>query len=672
MLKAYGLLLLLLASPAVAQEAAAQATAPQGVATGESVPQDLAAQTGVDLLQPGTAMKSPRLTSFTPDWNAARAAIDPASVAAPPNSSEGTPARDLLERLDESTGRLFPDIAASPVPVLLPVEPAASSQETAASNATTAPASAAEVASADKSTPGFRSTLFFAGPAGYDAVFAVQGEDDGERREALSTHAQVQISGFAFVYELDGPQRSEGAPAPELKSKFPGIRRLLLENRLRYTFMRFGIPYVVSIQCTDGRRRRHWLSCRKADKLARRFLQELSVAGGSPQAEAAAPAEPPVIQRPDKLSPDFTYYAPGDILPGTGIRGQDGRADATVYGNIRFPMATAPAYVNSQSFGNWGNCDLTGRVRLGGRGKDATYRCRVNGIPLVHNEAKNYAYPWRDNFCEHRHYNVSQCPAGVGHQGEDIRPDSCKLRNKAADRCLPYQHEVVAASDGMVLRSPRDEALYILVNRPGEHVRVRYLHMNPRLLDAAGMVSGRKLAEGDVIGLVDDYDERQGGTTYHLHFNLQVPTRQGWVFVNPYMTLVAAYEYMIGGRGRLVSDATLAASAAASPASPGTMPSIQPISDANSAPGTNDNTHHEVDGERRTAAVACATRLVEGLRRRFCQHAHIEPGRRDRPVHAHAVRTMDRGVSQQGHGARHYRKDQHARDERNRAGHGRS
>src|SRR5262249_52475716 len=39
-------------------------------------------------------------------------------------------------------------------------------------------------------------------------------------------------------------------------------------------------------------------------------------------------------------------------------------------------------------------------------------------------------------------------------------------------------------------------------------------------------------------------------TTYHLHFDLQVPTSQGWVFVNPYMTLVAAYERLIRGRGQ--------------------------------------------------------------------------------------------------------------------------
>ena len=42
------------------------------------------------------------------------------------------------------------------------------------------------------------------------------------------------------------------------------------------------------------------------------------------------------------------------------MQGAGGRGDDTVYADIRFPMAQAPAYINSQSFMNWGNCDLTG------------------------------------------------------------------------------------------------------------------------------------------------------------------------------------------------------------------------------------------------------------------------------------------------------------------------
>ena len=126
----------------------------------------------------------------------------------------------------------------------------------------------------------------------------------------------------------------------------------------------------------------------------------------------------------------------------------------------------------------------------------------------------------------------------------------------------------------MVMRSRGDEALYLVVNAPGEHIRFRYLHMNPGLLDAAGMLNGRMLKRGDLIGTVDDYEGHQGGTSYHLHFDVQVPTRSGWVFVNPYMTLVAAYENMIGARGKPVNDAVLAAAAAQNPAQPGAPDAI--------------------------------------------------------------------------------------------------
>ena len=292
------------------------------------------------------------------------------------------------------------------------------------------------------------------------------------------------ITGSTLLYELDPPALSGESAVPELAADFPGIRRVLLEERLRYAFTRFGVPYIVSIGCFDGPNSAHRLSCREADKVAVRFLKALTVAGGAPQSARAQTAAP-TIDRPQRNAPDFTYYAPGDLLPGTGMKGQGGRPDPTVYAKIRFPMAQAPAYVNSQSFMNWGDCNLTGRVRLPGDGKTAAYRCRVNSIPRVDDELKNYAYPWRDNFCEHRDFYVGQCPAGLGHQGEDIRPSSCVMRDPSAGRCEPYQHDLVAVRDGVLMRDPGDLALYLVVNGPGEHIRFRYLHMNPQMLDCS-------------------------------------------------------------------------------------------------------------------------------------------------------------------------------------------
>ena len=163
------------------------------------------------------------------------------------------------------------------------------------------------------------------------------------------------------------------------------------------------------------------------------------------------------------------------------MRGHAGRADYTVYSKIRFPLAEAPAFANSQSFNHWGDCDQTGRVSLGALGKTALYRCRVNDLLLIADESVNYAYPWRDNFCEHRYFFVGDCPGGLGHQGQDIRPSSCTQRIEGANRCEPYQHDVVAARDGIVLRAPGEIALYIVTNTANERVRFRYLHMSPEI-----------------------------------------------------------------------------------------------------------------------------------------------------------------------------------------------
>src|SRR5947207_15540497 len=68
------------------------------------------------------------------------------------------------------------------------------------------------------------------------------------------------------------------------------------------------------------------------------------------------------------------------------------------------------------------------------------------------------------------------------------------------------------------------------------------------------MVSGRLVRQGEIIGKFGNFFRRERGTTYHLHFDLQVPTKYGWVFVNPYMTLVAAYERLIQRRGTEIRE----------------------------------------------------------------------------------------------------------------------
>jgi hypothetical protein len=73
--------------------------------------------------------------------------------------------------------------------------------------------------------------------------------------------------------------------------------------------------------------------------------------------------------------------------------------------------------------------------------------------------------------------------------------------------------------------------------------------MNPNFMDAEGFLNGKHVNEGEIIGKVATWGDYEKGTSYHINFNIQVFTKIGWVWVNPYMTLVAAYERLIGGRG---------------------------------------------------------------------------------------------------------------------------
>jgi hypothetical protein len=69
-------------------------------------------------------------------------------------------------------------------------------------------------------------------------------------------------------------------------------------------------------------------------------------------------------------------------------------------------------------------------------------------------------------------------------------------------------------------------------------------------MDADGILNGRSVEEGEKIGVVSNYLDHPNGTTRHLHFDVQVFTRDGWLWVNPYVTLISAYERLIRGRGR--------------------------------------------------------------------------------------------------------------------------
>jgi hypothetical protein len=476
-------------------------------------------------------MESPAVKLSDVNWEAAAASL-PDRAAEPPT--------EAFAHLNAIAEKRFAGIAKSTVPVLLPFNIDAFRKDAADGKP--------EAATSEKYFGGFHPTKFFLpGPAGYDATFTLSNKEDGLKIR-FEKPIVFEISGAAFIYELDPPDHIEKEePAPkDLAAQFPGIRRILSEAHVRYVFERFGVPYVLSIQCYDMRPSSRHLSCREADPLALRFLNLLRTVGGTP---AKIPQPKFDLSRPEGKS-DFTYYGPGDLIENSGWKKMPGRADYHVYAHMRFPIADAPGYVKSQSFMPWGDCYHTGTVGRTGR-KGAKYHCKLNDKPLVFDEsaAENFTYPWRDNFCELRDFLVGQCPGGYGHQGEDIRPGNCVLNNAEADRCVPYQHTVAAVHDGIIRRLPGNIGLYIVVNSKSEHVRFRYLHMNPNFMDAEGLLNGRQVSEGEIIGKVATWGDYEKGTSYHIHFNIQVFTKIGWVWVNPYMTLVAAYERLIGGRG---------------------------------------------------------------------------------------------------------------------------
>ncbi|MET4068764.1 hypothetical protein ABID58_003562 [Bradyrhizobium sp. S3.2.6] len=424
-------------------------------------------------------------------------------------------AMPALVQLNAVSSQFFTGIARSPVPVLLPFDAAAylEAQRSGARSPLALPRYQADFNPVD---------VFDAGPAGYSATFSLEpGAGDGMPSRTFAKPVEVQITGSALVYDIADPAGGKGEPVKPLATIYPDLRKFIREGYVRYAFSRFGAAYVVSIQCLDSVAKPRRLACKEAYPVAERFLKALHIAGGQrmrPLMDIASD----LIDRPAARSTDFSYRPSGDIIPNSGYRKQGGHPDPMAYSQIRFPLEKAPAFVHSQSYAK--------------RDKD-------DGPT---------AYPWRDNFCESRSFEVWQCGGGYGHQGEDIRAAECPSPGDGREPCDPRQRSVVAARDAIVIRGSKDQAATLEVNSRTEHIRFRYMHMNPQALNADGVLNGRIVTEGEKIGVISNYLDHPAGTSMHLHFDVQVFTRDGWIWVSPYVTLVSAYERMIRARGREV------------------------------------------------------------------------------------------------------------------------
>ena len=194
----------------------------------------------------------------------------------------------------------------------------------------------------------------------------------------------------------------------------------------------------------------------------------------------------------------FTYEPPGALVPNSG----QGRVDDNVYlANMRFPLAQSPAYANSQVYG------------VGG----------YLGPPGSECDERNYSYPWRDNYCETRTWDMPLCPSGNGHQGQDIRPAAC----------TDSIHWAVAVENGTITHI----GSYSVYLQGDSSIRHRYLHLNHNQL---AVTIGQQVQSGDRIGLISD-NMGNTPTTIHLHFDMY----SGGMYIPTYMSLVEAYKDLL-------------------------------------------------------------------------------------------------------------------------------
>jgi murein DD-endopeptidase MepM/ murein hydrolase activator NlpD len=222
-----------------------------------------------------------------------------------------------------------------------------------------------------------------------------------------------------------------------------------------------------------------------------RVLVAMAVAAAAlGSASVAAAAEP------------FTYDPPGSLVTGSG----KGRVDMNVFApGIRFPIESGPAFANSQVWGPGGNSGAAGSSQC---------------------DKEARAYPWHDNFCETRSWDMPLCPAGTGHQGQDIR----------AATCQKGVHWTVAVTDGTIT----NVGSYSVYLTAADGTRFDYLHM-----EQVQVKVGDKVKRGAHMGKVSN---QFGGeaTTIHLHFNIhQNVAGVGAVYVPPYLSLVQSYETLM-------------------------------------------------------------------------------------------------------------------------------
>lgn len=230
------------------------------------------------------------------------------------------------------------------------------------------------------------------------------------------------------------------------------------------------------------------------------------VEDAEPEPEAVEePPAPPIL---DDAGIAFSWLPAGDLIEDSGT-GQILQINYSP--GMRFPIEAGQAYANSQVY-NYGGY-------LGPAGG------QCNGA--------NYAYSWRDNFCETRGYSTPMCPSGHGHQGQDIRPASCN----------DGVHQALATADGTITSI----GSYSVRLMSDDGIRYTYLHLDKPSLQVA---AGDHVTRGQPIGFVSN-EFGDTSTTIHLHFEIRMAVDTGGGIQNtnvpPYLALVDSYERLLEG-----------------------------------------------------------------------------------------------------------------------------
>lgn len=215
----------------------------------------------------------------------------------------------------------------------------------------------------------------------------------------------------------------------------------------------------------------------------------------------------PVVR--DASGTEADFEAPGALVDGSGTGVWNTRNFAP---EMRFPVETAQAFANSQAWSAGGFYGPDGE------------QCAP----------ENYAYPWRDTFCEDGGPGAPICPAGGGHMGQDLRPPTCQGGSYWA----------VAAADGVVT----SVGTYSVRLMSEDGLRFTYLHLDPA---SVAVETGDTVSRGQRLGRISN---AYGGTpaTQHLHFEIRAAFVAGdagliAVPVPPYATLVDAYARLAAG-----------------------------------------------------------------------------------------------------------------------------